>query len=532
LDASYWISTSDHLIQDEQVYGTLAKLPDADKEPTKCYLTEKIAQGLHASAHLPYRGCSPGHPSPGSSLQRPDDPESGVDSAPAKAAGQPQPPVSSQFPALNNTATDIEASEDSNQLRRSFHLEFGKIVAGYDVREAVNGDAFVANNFQGVTDSRASAASQRELDIEQQMRGYFRGRRSMEEDKRFFGIPIGTEFRSGFQSDLEFDRTAAGNLAGKAVNPTFPLNSVSGGAFVERDFFPPSNATATIAKALRWLPPAMMVPGRFAVVLSPRQYQRQIIGGYLYFPFSSTTGSGGPKNNFELTVPTTPAYGFSDRGGMRETATAPEPGKERKLFLWDSGSYWEAGFQYLDQRHVLEALTITTPDSGKAPLMCDAKGTLTFANCAKQITIDSTSRASAVYADTTSLGFYWDINLQKQLSSSKNQLSKIALQFSSKGDRLVARHLPLSTETRWDAPLSAALSFQILPNLSLAPTYNGFWYSNQVLDGHLFINEGLITLRWYFNRDSMSPFRKQLLFDGPASDDQTKTMHLKGGSSQ
>jgi hypothetical protein len=344
----------------------------------------------------------------------------------------------------------------------------------------------------------------------------------------------------GFQSDIEFDRSAQGNLTGKAENATFPLNSATGGLFVERDIYP-GPKEPVIDKVLRWVPPAMMTLGRYAIVFAPRQYQRQILGNYVYFPFSSTADGGGPKDGFEITIPTAPAYAFSDRLGLRETATTPaasaDSGSKLKLFRWDSGSYWEAGLQNLGQRHVLQALTITTPDGGKSgqsvSVTCDAMGTLTFANCVKQIVVDGKSSFSnLVYADPTAWGFYWDVSLQKQLSPAKDQIHKVALQISSKGDRLLTLDLPLSTETRWDAPVSTAISFQILPNLSVAPTYNAFWYSNQILHGHLFFNEGLITLRWYFNRDSMSPFNRQVLFNGPASDDQTMSMHLsKGGGS-
>jgi hypothetical protein len=538
-DASYWVVTGDHLMQDEQVYGTLSKLPDHDRFFSQCYLTEKIAQALEAGAHRHVTPCSRGHKSPGPVALQPRDEEDEVASTaamPASVTGSAPSPTN----AFHEVSRDIQAAEDDHQLRPMFHLEFGKLVGGLDLHHAVNGDSYVASNFQGVTDSRASAASQRELDIEQQMRGYLRFRNSPEQEKRLFGDSFGAEFRMGFQSDIEFDRSAQGNLTGKAENATFPLNSATGGLFVERDIYPGHSETV-IDSVLRWIPPAMMTPGRFSLVFAPRQYQRQILGNYVYFPFSSTADGGGPKDGFELTIPTAPAYAFSDRLGFRETATTPAASADSqnklKLFRWDSGSYWEAGLQNLDQRHVLQALTITTPDGGKSgqsvSVTCDAMGTLTFANCVKQIAVDGKSNFSnLVYADPTAWGFYWDVSLQKQLSPAKDQIHKVALQISSKGDRLLTLDLPLSTETRWDAPMSTAISFQILPNLSVAPTYNAFWYSNQVLHGHLFFNEGLITLRWYFNRDSMSPFNRQVLFNGPASDDQTKSMHLsKGGGS-
>jgi hypothetical protein len=517
-DASYWVVTSDHLAQDGREYKNLAALPDQYRDLTDCYLTVTIARAFQAEAHVPVVPCDrhrhPHHPA-----------------APAQTARYVA------FPRLPDPVNnDVEAFEMNQQLRPMFHIEFGKVVGGLDLREAVNGDSYVATQFQGVTDSRASAASQREIDVEQQMRGYFRFRNNPYQSSHKAANVWGNENRIGAQTDLEFDRSAQGNLTGKAENPTFPLNSVTGGIFFERHMFPGA-VGPKIANSLQWLPPARMTPGRFALVLAPRQYQRQIIGNYLYFPFSPGAGPG-PKNNSELTVGTDPAYGFSDRLGLRETATNAAPKKKSKLFVFDPGSYWEAGVQTQDQRHVLQSLTIVTPPATQAGMpqsvQCPATSNLTFANCAKQITINGKSYVSKIeYGDPTAWGLYWDVSLQEQISRATDQIHKVALQISSKGDRLAALRLPLSTETRWDAPLSTAISFQILPNLSVAPTYKGFWYSNQVAHGHLFVNEGLITFRWYFNRDSMTPYERQFFFNGPASDDQTKSMHMsKGTASQ
>ncbi len=523
-DASYWIVTSDHLAQDNPVYATLAQLPVQDEQATDCYLTEKIAQAFHADAHLPPGRCTGGHTAAIQAIALQANP---ADSTGAAAPQQNPPPgAEGSGDSHPEVSRDVQAAEETHQLRPMFHMEFGKIVAGFDTRVAVNGDSYMASDFQGVTDSRASAPSQRELDLEQQMRGYWRFRSTHPKLEKLES----SELRIGMQSDTEFDRSALGNLSGKPENPSFPLNSFTGGIFFE---FHVLGSTSNVSSYLQWIPVTRMNPARFALVLAPLQYQRQIVGNYLYFPFTSNSDGGGPKNSFELTVPTEPAYGWTNRLGLRESATTPDKTQHAE---WDSGSYWEFGMQLLNQRQVLQALTVDTPDAtgAKKSVTCDASGSQTFANCAKAITIDGKSTFSSLtYANPTQYGFYWDVSLQKQLTPSSDQIHKVSLILTSRGDRLVTSHLPLSTETRFDAPLSAAVSFQLLPNLSVSPTYNGFWYSNQVLDGHLFVNEGLITLRWYYDRDSRVPFRPLLWFSGPASNDQTKSMHMnKGGSGQ
>ncbi|HWG19339.1 MAG TPA: hypothetical protein VG225_02345 [Terracidiphilus sp.] len=524
-DASYWIVTSDHLATDNAVYTTLGKLPPQDEFATDCYLTEKIAQAFQAEANLPRTPCSGGHPSQAELARR---------IKPRK----PGPPLSAPAPRQENSVrekpidSDLEAAEDMHQRRPMFHMEFAKVVAGFDTRVAVNGDSYVASNFQGVTDSRASAPSQRELDLEQQMRGYIRFRKQPEHI-------VGSEFRVGIQSDLEFDRSAQGNLSGKAENPSFPLNSFTGGAFLEIHILG-AGSTLFVGEWLKRIPLTRMTPARFSVVGAPFQYQRQIIGNHLYFPFTSNADGAGPKNNSQLVVPTQPAYGWAERVGLRESAAKPD---KTARFYWDSGSYWEVGVQVQNQRQVLEALTINTPDvtAGPASHTCYASGPANFATCMKTVTvngknipftIDADSTFSKpIYANPTQYGLYWDVSLAKQLTPANDQIHKVILLLASKGDRLGTSHLPLSSETRYDAPFSAAVAFQLLPNLSVSPSYNGFWYSNEVLNGHLFVNEGLITLRWFYNRDSLVPLWPQFRFGGPASNDQTKSMHMsKGGS--
>jgi hypothetical protein len=105
----------------------------------------------------------------------------------------------------------------------------------------------------------------------------------------------------------------------------------------------------------------------------------------------------------------------------------------------------------------------------------------------------------------------------------------INLSLDTKGDLFSARQAgsSLSTQTRYAFPITAAINFPILRNLSLSPTWTSFFYESQVSRESIIINSLSISARWYYDRDSGVPFRRQLLFRGPASLDQTKTAKLK-----
>jgi hypothetical protein len=85
----------------------------------------------------------------------------------------------------------------------------------------------------------------------------------------------------------------------------------------------------------------------------------------------------------------------------------------------------------------------------------------------------------------------------------------------------------LSTQTRYAFPITAAINFPVLRNLSLSPTYSPFFYKNQVAGDAITVNTFSITAKWFYDRDSRVPLLKQLVFKGPASLDLTKSAKMK-----
>lgn len=121
-----------------------------------------------------------------------------------------------------------------------------------------------------------------------------------------------------------------------------------------------------------------------------------------------------------------------------------------------------------------------------------------------------------------------DVHLQKSLLKQSGQYG-ISLSLDSKGDWFYSRPAgeTLSTQTRYAFPITTSVNFPVLRNFSLSPTYTAFFYENQVAGRTITVNTFSITAKWFYDRDSRVPLLKQLLFKGPASQDQTKRAKMK-----
>ena len=181
---------------------------------------------------------------------------------------------------------------------------------------------------------------------------------------------------------------------------------------------------------------------RTLIVLTPIQYQQQVVGSFLFF--SQSAGSG------ELTVSLPRAYGYSSRIGLRHEIGGGSWWKA------DRGSYFEAGFQLAAQYNVLQSVTLFT---GAASLTCNANGTQTIPQCFgganKQFPIDATTSPinPLTGKEATDLqllhatGWYWDIHFQKGVLKKSGQYG-ISLSLDSKGDFLIPGLLGLACQRR------------------------------------------------------------------------------------
>jgi hypothetical protein len=465
-DHAYSVSTSDHLAEDSAVYSVLSKFPKDYHEESKYFLTQKIA---------------------------------------ATIVTMNSPKVSSVVEGESEFSTQ---SELSHQKRGLFQLDIAKMVFGYNVRKPEGGtgpqggDQYVAQTFQGATDSRASSVYTSELDAESKIRGLW--------NTKWVGV--------GTQSDVAFDRSVQGNLLGNPANATYALNNMTTGGFLQIKIPPLSPRTPSNRRF--WMDALeTTIHARKSVVLAPYQYQRQINGSYLFIPFFPTTMKGQITQSIPLIT------GFANKGGYRWEASEAT----RKWYLWDPGSYVEFGIQLTLQHNVLSSLTLDTP--GNEAYTCDANGAETIANCFKAKGYPVNKDTTVIVGTKTlhSSGFYWDMHIQKNIFLLADHSPGASLVIETQGDSFFRRGAAkaLSTQTLYDVPLSVALAFPIFRNLSLAPTYSTFFYGNQVAAQHLWVNGFTINARWYVDRDSAVRGFEQLLFKGPASADQTKSAKMK-----
>lgn len=252
-DGAYWVSTSDHLAQDTQVYKVLSSLDQRYHLPKRgLFLTGEIADEICGRATGSASACTP------------------------QQHSRETREVQKATPTDDAQAymREIEAFQ---QQRPILQLDYAKVVAGFMVRRPDQTDNDLAMNFSGVSESRATTPHAEELDLEAVTRSTRR---------------VGPEWlKTGIQSDLEYDRAFTGNLTNSPETVTYAQNIFTVGGFLQARIWGPKS-----------LP-------RLLLVAAPFQYQQQITGNYLNFKF--TAGSG------QLTVPTPRAEGFNQRLGSR-----------------------------------------------------------------------------------------------------------------------------------------------------------------------------------------------------------------------
>ena len=174
-DGAYWVSTSDHLAQDSQLYRVLKSLDTNYHEPLDAFITGEIADELDGQVGKKIR------------------------------------------PKGDNT---MGAVEERHQSRPILQLDYAKVVVGFMLRKPSLSDGLLATDFSGVTDSRATTPHAGEVDLEAVTRATR-------------GLPFSPRLKIGVQSDLEYDRAFTGNLTGSPETVTYALNSFTTGGFLQ-----------------------------------------------------------------------------------------------------------------------------------------------------------------------------------------------------------------------------------------------------------------------------------------------------------
>jgi hypothetical protein len=357
-DGAYWVSTSDHLARDKQIYKGLDTL-DAKyhQKKTRLFLTGEIEDEI--LGHCIARASEDGAP-----------PSKMEDCETKKASNTP---ASTTRPP----ETGMNKVEEHHQVRPILQLDYFKVVAGYTVHSPNVSDAQLATNFQGVTESRAQTPHAGEIDFEAAGRAT-RGLGSGDFLRRM---------KVGIQSDLEYDRNFLGNLTGSPETVTYPINGFNIGGFLQYRLLGDGP-----------LPHLLLV-------VAPYQYQQQVTGNYLNLTV--------PQKNpllLPITLPTVPTKrweGFTQRLGLRYEIGGP------KWRIFDSGSYAEAGPEYSEINHVLSALNV--PNG--MPCSASAAG---FVPCLTNTAVTSTTVLTPQYLTLHTGGAYWDVHLQKALDKGKH----------------------------------------------------------------------------------------------------------------
>jgi hypothetical protein len=309
----------------------------------------------------------------------------------------------------------------------------------------------------------------------------------------------------GEQTAFAYDRAVIGNLTGRPINPSYSLNNLTEGAFLQVRLHAMKSDNSV--RSVRSLP-------RSLLVLTPRQYQIEINTPYLFFTWAASAGTG------ELTVQLPRVSGWTDRAGFRR-----EFGSNRPKSWFSAGSYYETGMEFSQQNGVLSSLTFRDGTTG-TPKTCLVQANVTLQNCftnAKFVINSSTTYVAAVKTLHTP-GFYWNFHFQNRLFGSIPG-KQISLVSDSNGDYFFGRSASaeLPTQTEYDIPLSLALVLPSWGNLTFAPTYTGFYFKPQLSGNSLEENSFSIAARWYFARDARVPLRRQIPLSGPSSADQTHT---------
>ena len=481
-DAYYWLVTSDQLAQDKAVYSTLESLPSKNHERTDVYITASLSHYIRNSLRHPASS-----PSPNTTTE-----------------------VATLVPASGTAEKAITNQNEVFQQMPLWQIDFAKVIASFNSRAPVGGNTY-AQNFQGVSDPRASAPTSQELDLELANRitgTFFHPGASA---KVFTPISIGE------QTNFAYDRALIGNLAGRPITPSYSLNNLTTGAFLQVRL----NARSKGGSVPRvWSTP------RSLLVITPHQYQVNIDTPYLFFSYSPGQGTG------DITVPLPRVSAWTDRAGFREEFGSNKP---KSFFL--NGNYFETGIEFSTQNGNLSSITLqTTPASGPAvQKTCPVNANYTLQTCfsssaygtpAKSLTINSTTMVvgSPVVKTLYTPGYYWTLHFQNHLFG-KSPATQINLVTDTSGDYFFGRppSAELPTQTEYAIPLSLALVIPAKGNLTFAPTYSGFYYKAQLSTQDLVVNSFSIAARWYFARDARVPLRRQIPLQGPVAADQTHT---------
>jgi len=474
VDHAYSLITSDYLAADQSIYkGSLGAFaqqnPLYESTPHETFLTAEIAK------------------------------QAIEDGLPSVLRAAEKAPIANHHYRIP-PETNLAQVETDHQNRSLVQLDFAKLVAGLDFFHPSLSDSALAVDLTGVANTQAVTPHSQELDLESASRLTF----SLPWSSYPNTSALAKALTFGLQSDAEYDRKALGNLTGNPETVTYSLNSFTSGGFVQ---VPTDFGIAPHPHAF--------------IVLAPAQYQRQMTGAYLNFPFLSVAGVGNSQEQLSVHAPD--VWGFNHRIGFRYQF------ERTRKWAADPGSYGEVGPEYSDQNNILKALLL--PQISPTAV-CFFVATQSIQTCVKNaykaasIALNASSLLVPVPQTLRAGGIYWTMHLQKKIPKPKG--AKVT--FDTQGDSFLWPGTTLTTQERYGVTTNLAVNFPVFGNVTLSPTYTDFFFENQGKPSQrtsLAAPTYSVVFKWYFVRDSAVPFHKQWLFFGPSSSDQTSTSKIK-----
>ncbi|HUA97143.1 MAG TPA: hypothetical protein VMA34_02305 [Terracidiphilus sp.] len=497
-DRAYWVATSDELADDKVIYTDLGSIEEQDPHAAVQVFNRREkrtgsgpAQAAHDRLYLTTEIADEVLPS-------------GETSAVSAAASPAKHPAAA---ASGSAENEMAATELRHENRRILQVDFSKVVAGYTLTRPSLSDSTLGNDYAGVSNTQALTPHSQEFDFETA--------------GRLTSAPVLRHGVLGVQTDAEYDRKVTGNVINYPETVVYAPNSFTAGGFAQWQLHgwgskrSPQPLGEGIQRSTRNLPRAFLV-------IAPYQFQRQVTGTFLSFPYFTPPNTSNPQEL--LTVHLATAMGFSQRAGVRLENAAG-----KKFWQLDAGSYAEIGPEFAVQNGVLSAVRF--PDLPQLQ-PCQVSAAQSLPTCVKNAFKGAglpLNGSTVIVPETETLhagGFYWTAHLEKGFGQQKN----ISGSFDTGGDDFLLPGVTLTTQTRYAFTTKLAINFKVAGNMSFSPTYSDFFFENQGISSQrtgLVTNTFLVAARWYFARDAVVPWRRQLWYSGPASEDQTSSARIK-----
>jgi hypothetical protein len=368
-----------------------------------------------------------------------------------------------------------------------FQVDIGKIYAGYAGLWVDGGDTQAAD-FKGVEEKTASATSYRNVDLEGQIRSFYR-----------FGVKR-LELGVGGQGAAAFATTRVGNVLTHDQSTTWLQDTAQGGPFgqinLTRLFNVKSALVNSVMLTVGWSRLGDIVPSTIPV---------------------SVTDPSSNKVVKEVHLPK--RYTSAWKFGLRaEAGTSP-----KHWYQLAQGAYVDAGVQWTKTDNLLTGMQLTGHTDP-----CTLSASTSLADCIKNDKPTTGTGFTPMTGRSSARGPYWDVNLVWKPQAI------LAFTVASANGYANLWNVPTdapASQALFSIPLSLSLDVKLTSNLTIGPAWKQYFFrlrrpitgdSGPV--GSVRNQTAIFVVRWYFSRRTGVPAWRQLGVSGPVSVDQTKAV--------